>query len=474
MKILFAASEALPFIKVGGLGDVAGALPKALVQKGHDVRVVVPLYSSMKQELKEQLEYTKHFYFNFGWRSSYCGIFTAVVDGVTYYLIDNEQYFKRSAPYGEFDDGERFAYFSKAILEIIPQVDFFPDIIHANDWHTALVPVYLDTQYRLIEGYGNIKTVFSIHNIEFQGKYGLDILENVFGIYKGQASLLEHDGCLNLMKGAIESSNAVTTVSRSYAQEILNPYFSYGLDSILRQRQYKLSGIVNGIDVNLFDPATDKNIHTNYTAKTVNRNKRYNKRDLQRELGLAERDDIPLIGMVTRLTPQKGVDLLEQVVDELMQSDIQLVVLGTGYPDYENFMRYCEYKYHDKVRSCIMFSSALAQKIYAGADMFLMPSRTEPCGLAQMIALRYGTIPVVHSVGGLRDTVQPFEAASGTGNGVTFQSFNAYDMLNAIYRSMEIWYDKNQLKTITHNAMSGDYSWNNSADEYIRIYESIL
>ncbi len=473
MKILFAASEALPFVKVGGLGDVAGALPKELVKKGHDVRVVIPLYSTMKPELKESISYTKNFYFTFGWRNSYCGIFTAVVDGVTYYLIDNEQYFKRPYPYGEFDDGERFAYFSKAVLEIIPQIDFYPDIIHANDWHTALVSVYLDTQYRLIDGYKNIKTVFSIHNIEFQGKYGIDILENVFGIYKGQASLLEHDGCLNLMKGAVECSNAVTTVSRSYANEILNPYFSYGLDPILKERQYKISGIVNGIDMDLFNPATDKNIHTNYTAKTPS-NKRFNKRDLQRELGLPERKDIPLIGMVTRLTPQKGVDLLEQVIDKLMESDVQIVVLGTGYADYENFFRYCEYKYPDKVRSCIMFSSALAQKIYAGADIFLMPSRTEPCGLAQMIALRYGTIPVVHAVGGLRDTVIPFEAAEGTGNGVTFQSFNAYDMLDAIYRSMTIWYDENQRKSILHNAMTGDYSWNNSADEYIKIYESIL
>ena len=473
MKILFAAREALPFVKVGGLGDVAGALPKELVKKGHDVRVVIPLYSSIKPELKESISYTKNFYFTFGWRNSYCGIFTAVVDGVTYYLIDNEQYFKRPYPYGEFDDGERFAYFSKAVLEIIPQIDFYPDIIHANDWHTALVSVYLDTQYRLIDGYKNIKTVFSIHNIEFQGKYGIDILENVFGIYKGQASLLEHDGCLNLMKGAVECSNAVTTVSKSYANEILNPYFSYGLDPILKERQYKISGIVNGIDMDLFNPATDKNIHTNYTAKTPS-NKRFNKRDLQRELGLPERKDIPLIGMVTRLTPQKGVDLLEQVIDKLMESDVQIVVLGTGYADYENFFRYCEYKYPDKVRSCIMFSSALAQKIYAGADIFLMPSRTEPCGLAQMIALRYGTIPVVHAVGGLRDTVIPFEAAEGTGNGVTFQSFNAYDMLDAIYRSMTIWYDENQRKSILHNAMTGDYSWNNSADEYIKIYESIL
>lgn len=473
MKILFAASEALPFIKVGGLGDVAGALPKALVQKGHDVRVVIPLYSSMKQQMRDQCQYMKYFYFNFGWRSSYCGVFTALVDGVTYYLIDNEQYFKRPAPYGEYDDAERFAYFSKAVLEILPQVGFFPDVIHANDWHTALVSVYLDTQYRLIEGYGNIKTVFSIHNIEFQGKYGMEILESVLGIYKGQANLLEHDGCINLMKGAIECSNAVTTVSRSYAQEILSPYFSFGLDPILRARQYKLTGIVNGIDTHLFNPATDVHIHTNYTANTPD-NKRFNKRELQREMGLPERNDIPLIGMVTRLTPQKGVDLLEQVMDKLMECDIQLIVLGTGYPDYENFMRYCEYAHHDKVRSCIMFSSSLAQKIYAGADMFLMPSRSEPCGLAQMIALRYGTIPIVHAVGGLKDTVHPFEAGSGTGNGVTFQSFNAYDMLDAIYRSMTIWYDKDQLKTILRNGMTGDYSWNASADEYIRIYESIL
>ncbi len=473
MKILFAASEALPFVKVGGLGDVAFSLPKALAHKGHDIRVVIPLYSSVKEDVRKRCEYLKHFYFNFGWRNSYCGIFTAKEGGVTYYLIDNEQYFKRPEPYGEFDDGERFAYFSKAVLEIIPQINFFPDIIHSNDWHTALVPVYLDTQYRMIAGYNNIKTVFSIHNIEFQGKYSVDILENVFGIYKGQSSLLEHDGCLNLMKGAIECSNAVTTVSERYAREILNPYFSYGLDSILRERHYKLTGIVNGIDTEMFNPATDKYIHTNYTFKTPD-NKRFNKRDLQRILSLDERDDIPLIGMVTRLTTQKGLGLLEQVIDELLKSDIQFIVLGTGYPEYENFMRYVEDKYKDKVRSLIMFSPELAQKIYAGADIFLMPSRTEPCGLAQMIALRYGTIPVVHSVGGLFDTVKPFEAGNGYGNGVTFQSFNAYDMLDALYRSMTIWYDKNQLNTIIKNAMTGDYSWNISADKYIEIYNSVL
>ena len=472
MKILFAASEALPFIKVGGLGDVMGALPKELVKKGIDARVVIPMYSVMAQKMRDMCKFEKFFYFSLGWRSCYCGIFSAQADGVTYYLIDNEQYFKRGGTYGEFDDAERFAFFSKAVLEILPQIDFFPDIIHANDWHTALVPVYLDTQYRSIPGYGSIKTVFSIHNIEFQGKYDMSILESVFGIYPSQRSLLEFDGCINLMKGAIECSNIVTTVSRTYAEEILDPYFSFGLHPILEARKYKLHGIVNGIDTELFNPETDVNIKTNYSVKTRG-SKRFDKKALQQEVGLPELPNVPVLGLVTRFTPQKGIDLFEPIMAELMEMDVQVVVLGNGYADYENYFKYCDYTYHDKFRAMIKFSAPLAQRIYAGADIFLMPSKSEPCGLAQMIAMRYGTIPVVHAVGGLKDTVIPFNPETGEGTGVTFQSFNAGDMLDAIRRAIDIWKDKEQRKVIMLNAMSGDYSWNASAEEYRELYESL-
>ena len=472
MKILFAASEALPFIKVGGLGDVMGALPKELVKKGIDARVVIPMYSTMSQAMRDRCTFEKFFYFSLGWRSCYCGIFTAEADGVTYYLIDNEQYFKRGGTYGEFDDAERFAFFSKAVLEILPQIGFFPDIIHANDWQTALIPVYLDTQFRQVPGYESIKTVFSIHNIEFQGKYGMDILESIFGIQPSQRSLVEFDGCINLMKGAIECANIVTTVSRTYAKEILNPYFSFGLHPILEARQYKIHGIVNGIDTDVFNPETDPHIKTNYSIKTRG-SKRFDKKALQQEVGLPEVSDVPVLGLVTRLTPQKGIDLFEPIMAELMEMDVQVVVLGNGYADYENYFKYCDYTYHDKFRAIIKFSAPLAQRIYAGADIFLMPSKSEPCGLAQMIAMRYGTIPVVHAVGGLKDTVTPFDAETGKGNGVNFQSFNATDMLDAIKRAIAIWKDKEQRKTIMSNAMSGDYSWKASAEEYCKLYEAL-
>ncbi len=473
MKILFAAAEASPFIKVGGLGDVAGALPKALVEKGHDVRVVLPLYSSIKWEMREKCQYIKYFYFMHGWRNCYCGIFEANIDGVIYYLVDNEYYFKRRAPYGEFDDGERFAFFSRAVLEILPQVDFFPDIIHCNDWHTAAVPVYLDAQYRWRDGYEYIRTVFSIHNIEFQGKYGLDTLGSVFALPPDWESVVEHDGCLNLMKGAIERANAVNTVSETYANEILDPYFSFGLDTILRPRRYKLSGIVNGIDVKAFDPATDPAIAVNYDIDT-RADKVENKLALQKELGLAVDPDIPMIGMVGRLTSQKGIDLMYPIMEELMKHEVQLVVLGTGYAEIEDFMRFCDAAYHDKMRAMITFSSSMAQKIYSGADLFLMPSKSEPCGLAQLISMRYGTIPVVHAVGGLKDTVVPYNPAEGTGNGVNFQSYNAWDMYDAIMRGIAIWSDPEERDQIMVNGMSGDYSWDVSADKYLKLYESVL
>ena len=472
MKVLFAASEALPFIKVGGLGDVMGALPKELNKMGVDARVVIPFYDSIPQDLRQKAKYLKNFNVYLGWRESYCGVFELKQDGVTYYFIDNEMYFKRGNVYGEFDDGERFAFFSKAVVELIRQVDFYPDIIHANDWHTALVPVYLNYFYRFIEGYRNIKTVLSIHNIEFQGKYDPYILGNIFGLDIEAKPVLMYDGCLNLLKGGIESSNVITTVSESYAQEIKDPYFSYGLQNILIPREYKLKGILNGIDTDLYNPETDKYIKTNYSEATKHL-KRFNKKDLQECLDLEVNPDKPIIAMVTRLTPQKGLDLVRAVIGRIMELDVQLVILGTGYREYEDFFREWQGIRPDKMRAIIEFSNEWASKIYAGADFFLMPSKSEPCGLAQMIAMRYGTIPIVHTVGGLKDTVTPYNPEEGTGRGITFNSFNADDMFNAIERACGLFSDKQHFLNVKKNAMAGDYSWSKSAKEYVDLYKSI-
>ena len=472
MKILFAASEAMPFIKIGGLGDVMGALPKTLVKKGIDARVILPLYSAINGEKRNNMTFLKSFGVKNSWRENHCGVFTAQSEGVTYYFIDNEQYFKRANVYGEYDDGERFAFFSRAVLDTLPHIDFFPDILHVNDWHTALVPVYLNVFYRGDERYRNIRTVLSIHNIEFQGKYDPIILGSIFGMDVPVRSLLMYDGCLNLLKGGIECADAVTTVSRTYAEEILYPGHSYGLHHILNQRRGKLRGIVNGIDTDLFNPETDKHVTGHYSASNI-RGKATAKRNLQKDMALDVRSDVPIIGMVTRLTPQKGLDLIAEVMNRIVDMDVQFVLLGTGYNEYESLMHGWEFARHDKVRSIIAFSNEMASKIYAGADMFLMPSLSEPCGLSQMIAMRYGTIPIVHTVGGLKDTVQPFNPETKEGTGVTFQSYNAYDMLDAIYRAAGLYHDKTLWRKLVKNAMTQDFGWDKSADEYIDLYNSL-
>lgn len=470
MKVLFIAAEAAPFIKVGGLGDVMGSLPKTLIQKGIDARVVLPLYSQISQALRETMTFVTSLNVPLGWRNCHLGIFKAVCEGVTYYLLDNEMFFNRANIYGEFDDAERFAYFSKAALEIIPHIDFMPDIIHANDWHTALVPVYLNAFYRGVPGYDAIKTVLSIHNIEFQGKYDPYILGNVFGLDITQKNILMYDNCINVLKGGIESADAITTVSETYSQEILHPYFSFGLDGILRPRNYKLTGIVNGIDTDLFNPETDKRIPHNFSIDNI-RGKAICKKKLQIELGLPDDSSVPVIGMITRLTSQKGLDLLEEAIDEIMKLDIQLIVLGTGYPEYEELMLNQERMHGNKMRSIIAFNLDVASKIYAGADMFLMPSKSEPCGLAQMIAMRYGTVPIVHRVGGLRDTVIPFSPSSQEGNGITFESYNPWDMFDAIRRGVALYDSKDSWIAIRKNCMLTDFSWDKSADKYIELYE---
>ena len=472
MKVLYAASEALPFIASGGLADVAGSLPQALRKRLIGCRVVMPLYDGIKQELKDSMKFITNISVPVAWRRQYCGIFEARAGGVIYYLLDNQYYFKRDALYGFYDDAERFAFFSRAILEILPHIDFKPDIIHCNDWQTALTPLYYSTMYANQPGYENIKTVLTIHNIQYQGVYGEELLDNVVGIDHAHKSLIEYDGAVNLMKGGIECANAVTTVSPSYAKEILDPWYSHGLDTILRERSYKLRGILNGIDIENYNPETDKDVFKNYSVDNM-RGKAVNKRELQKLLGLPEKSDTPVMGMVSRLVSHKGLDLCKAVLDELLSTtDIQLVVLGSGDYQYEEFFRGLAERYPDKVGLCLGFIPDLARKIYAGSDMFLMPSKSEPCGLSQMVALRYGSIPIVRETGGLLDSVR--DSGDGEGNGFVFSSYNAHDMLHAIRRAVAGYQDKKGWPILVKRAMESDNSWGKSANEYIRMYKEVL
>ena len=471
MKVLYAASEALPFIASGGLGDVAGSLPHALRKRLIGCRVVLPMYDTIKQELKDTMKFITHISVPVAWRRQYCGIFEAKHNGVIYYLIDNQYYFKRDTIYGHYDDAERFAFFSRAVLEIIPYIDFKPDIIHCNDWQTALTPVYYSAMYANSPGYENIKTIFTIHNIQYQGVYGKELLEDVLGIPADKASLLEYDGCINFMKGAIECADKVTTVSPSYADEILDPWYSHGLDSSLNERRYKLSGILNGIDTVGYDPATDKCIKANFSADDIS-GKKIDKEELQKEMGLPVKPGVPVIGMVTRLVSHKGLDLVKGILDELLAtSEMQLVVLGSGDYEYESYFRWIAEKYPDKVGLRIGFVPELARKIYAGADMFLMPSKSEPCGLSQMVALRYGTVPIVRETGGLRDSIT--DCGDGKGNGFTFKSYNAHDMLDAIRRALTLYYNGDWNELVLR-ALNCDFSWGRSANAYIRLYKETL
>ncbi len=473
MKVLYATSEAAPFLKTGGLGDVLGALPKAVADCGIDARVIMPLYSNIPHTLKSQMEFVASFDVTISWRKTYCGVFRATVGKITYYFIDNEQYFSRTNIYGEYDDSERFAFFSKAVLDVLNLINYFPDVIHINDWQTSLLPVYLEAFYRADLRYRNIKTVLSIHNIEFQGKYNPIILGSIFGLDVNFRSLLMYDGNINLLKGAIETCDMVTTVSNTYAEEILHETHSHGLHNILIPRRYKLRGIVNGIDTDTFNPETDSAIYNNYSYETI-RFKSLNKKALQKEMGLEINNSIPLIGMVTRLTGQKGIDLISQVSEELASLPVQIIALGTGDSHFEGFLYDWERRHHDKIRGYVGFSGAIAQKIYAGADMFLMPSKSEPCGLSQLIAMRYGTIPIVHTVGGLKDTVEPFNPETKMGTGVTFQSFNAYDMLDAVRRAIELYNNKPLWRALRKNAMAKESGWVQPAEKYIEIYKEIL
>jgi len=472
MKVLYAVSEAKPFIASGGLGDVAGSLPVALRRRLIGCRVVMPLYDGIPQQYKDNMKFITHITVPVSWRRQYCGIFEAKYNGVIYYFIDNQYYFKRQGIYGHYDDAERFAFFSRAVLEIIPYIDFKPDVINCNDWQTALVPVYYSCYYANREGFENIKTVFTIHNIQYQGKYGHEVLGDVAGFSEDNAPLLENDGCINFMKGAIECANAVTTVSPTYAEEILDPWYAYGLDSILSERKWKLHGILNGIDTATNDPMADPALPAHFSADEPE-NKAVCKEELQKEMGLPVNPDVPVIAIVSRLVAHKGFDLVKCVLDELLATEnVQVMVLGTGEWQYETFFNEMAAKYPDKLGVKIAFNSALASRMYGGSDIFLMPSKSEPCGLAQMFALRYGSIPVVRATGGLKDTVQ--DSGLNEGNGFVFQDYNAHDMLHAIRRAIHGYEDKEGWAILRKRAMECDNSWGKSANEYIRLYKNLI
>lgn len=475
MQIVFASAECAPFVKTGGLGDVAGSLPAALVRAGAEVIVMVPKYATIKDEYKAQMEHFSDFYVSLGWRNEYCGLEKLEHDGVTYMFIDNERYFARDYPYGFFDDGERFAFFSKAITESLQHMPegFECDILHCNDWQTALAPVFLREFYQGLPLYDRVKTVFSIHNVAFQGQFSDTVMEDILGVahIPAAATQLRCDACsINYMLGALHYADAITTVSPTYAREIQTPEFGEGLDGVLRERSYALQGILNGIDVAGFDPATDKRIAANYTVEDRS-GKAVCKAKVQEELGLEVRDDRPLMVMVTRLTRQKGLDLVMYALDRILAGGVQVAVLGTGDRDYEDGLRYFQDKYPGTMAARIEFDPALSQRMYAAADMFLMPSKFEPCGLSQIIAMRYGTLPIVRETGGLKDTVQPYNEFTGEGTGFSFSNFNGDEMGDAVFRAARLFWDNreawNQLVT---QAMSQDFSWTRSADKYLDLY----
>ena len=469
MKILYAASEALPYVASGGLADVAGSLPRALVESGADCRVVMPLYGSIRGELRDSLKYITNFFVPVSWRNQYCGVFEGEQNGVKYYLLDNEYYFKRQGIYGHFDDAERFAFFSRAILEMICHIDFMPDVINCNDWQTALVPVYYDLFYRYYMGMENIKTVFTIHNIQYQGKYGMELCEDLLGIPADRRCVLEYDKCCNFMKGAIEVSDKVTTVSPTYAREILDPWFSYGLDPVLVPRQYKLTGFLNGIDQDVYNPETDPALPAHFSAEDKS-GKAVCKQELLSEMGLPQGKE-PVIGIVTRLVGHKGVDLIKYVFEDMLNIGYKFVVLGSGEKQYEDFFREMAYRHPDRVGVRIGFIPDLAHRIYAGADMFLMPSQSEPCGLAQMVSLRYGTIPIVRETGGLKDSIT--DCGGPGGNGFTFKTYNAHDMLDATVRARAYYDQRMKWGRLTSYALRQDFSWKRSAELYKGLYREL-
>ena len=476
-KILFVGSEAMPFAATGGLGDVLGSLPAALKKEGGDdidVRVVLPLYKAVKAEWREQMQQECVTYVDLAWRHEYCGIKSLVKDGVTYYFVDNERYFKRDGLYGHYDDGERYAFFCTAVLEMINRINFYPDILHANDWQSALSVIYLKRKYGMIEGYNKIKSVFTIHNIEYQGKYDFSILGDVFGLAEHNREIVEWEGCINLMKGAIQCTDIISTVSPTYAEEIKSAEYSHGLDKILCENAYKLRGILNGIDYVYNNPAKDACLKTKYSKRTVEK-KVQNKLDFQKEMALPVNPDIPLVAMITRLASHKGMDIVCEMINGLLEQDIQFVVLGTGEAYYEDFLRGLEASNRDKVRSIIKYDRDLSKRIYAAADVFLMPSKSEPCGLSQMIASRYGAIPVTRETGGLYDSIKHYYEENGKiyGNGFTFAHYGADQLYECAMKAINMCKDKEKYTKFVAKIMGTDFSWSSSAKSYMQMYNEL-
>ena len=470
-KILFVASEAAPFIATGGLAEVIGSLSKALAKSdAYDVRVIIPLYQDIKKEYRKDFKFIGNIFVPLSWRNQYCGIFEYEANNVKFYFVDNEYYFKRPGCYGYYDDGERFAFFSRSVMEILSFLGFYPDILHCHDWQAALAAIYLKTIYCFRPEYQFIRAVFTIHNIEYQGQYSLDILEDLFGISYRYQYLVEYDRCINLMKGAIECCEQFTTVSPTYAGEIKDPYYSHGLDPIVRRNEFKLCGILNGIDPDYYNPETDRALFANYNAEDT-AGKAVCKEELQRMLNLPVKPETPIIAMITRLVSHKGLDLVKEVIEQALRQDIQFVLLGTGDSMYENYFSDLARRYQGKVVSIISFNSDLSRKIYSGADIFLMPSKSEPCGLSQMIASRYGTVAIVRETGGLRDSITPYGAG---GNGFTFHDYNAYDMLYVINEAIGVYHNKDEWKRLMHKAMTTDFTWAKSAKYYEGLYLGML
>ena len=476
MKILFASPEVAPFIKTGGLADVAGSLPQALAKEGHEVKVILPLYEGIGQEWRSQMTFLKYFNVTLSWRQVYCGVFQLERDGVTYWFVDNEYYFKRWQIYGHFDDCERFAYFSRAVIETPGQLDWAPDIIHCNDWQTALVPVYLLEEKYRIPQLANAKSVFTIHNIEYQGRYGEQVLKDVIGLDAGyfNEGMLAYFGDVNLMKGAIMASNFVTTVSPTYAQELRTPFYAKGLDGVINQQAGKIEGILNGIDMELYDPATNPGLAANFTTKSLVKGKKQCKLALQKAVGLQENPDAPIIACISRLVGHKGFSLVTDVLHEIMGMDVQMVVLGTGDWQYEEAFRHAQSQYPGRFAAQLTYSAPLSTMIYAGADLFLMPSISEPCGLSQIIAMRFGTVPVVRETGGLKDTVTPYNKFTGEGRGFTFSNINAGDMVWVLREAVDLYHsNKEAWRGLQRAGMTADFSWTNSAKQYLDIYQRI-
>ena len=474
-KILFVGAEALPFAATGGLGDVLGSLPAALhrADENVDVRVVIPMYKVISEKYKQRSRLVAEFTVQLSWRRQYCGVWAYKYGDITYYFIDNEYYFKRQSLYGSFDDGERYAYFCKAVMEMLPKIDFMPDVLHCHDWQSALCVIYLKRKYRYLEDYSAMKAVYTIHNIDYQGIYNFDILGDIFCLDSWDRYVVEYDGCINLTKGAIVCCDALTTVSPRYAEEIQTEYYSSGLHHILKMNKDKIRGIINGIDTDYYNPETDKSIVKNFSLDTIG-DKVENKLALQKTFGLPERADVPMIAMISRLASHKGFDLVRRVADEILASDVQFVLLGTGEGELEDFFSGLAERHPDKCGVMLAFDKLLAKQIYASADMFLMPSKSEPCGLAQMIASRYGTIPIVRETGGLYDTIRPYVTSDGSGNGFTFKTYNAHDMLDAVRRALSLYSDKEEWSKLVANAMNMDFSWNASAKKYLKMYDELL